>query len=107
MGSPGGGRDDGLVLRSVRSIIAKVAASSTSDRLLIYSTCGVRFVLFATALPLLMALSLGTIKATIVGRVAQLVRALLSHSRGPGFESLRVHQQPISDSADRSPPPRL
>jgi hypothetical protein len=25
------------------------------------------------------------------GRVAQLVRALLSHSRGPGFESLRVH----------------
>jgi polysaccharide biosynthesis/export protein len=25
------------------------------------------------------------------GRVAQLVRALLSHSRGPGFESLRAH----------------
>ena len=25
------------------------------------------------------------------GRVAQLVRALLSHSRGPGFESLRDH----------------
>ena len=27
----------------------------------------------------------------LVGRVAQLVRALLSHSRGPGFESLRAH----------------
>ena len=26
-----------------------------------------------------------------IGRVAQLVRALLSHSRGPGFESLRAH----------------
>ena len=26
------------------------------------------------------------------GRVAQLVRALLSHSRGPGFESLRAHE---------------
>lgn len=25
------------------------------------------------------------------GRVAQLVRALLSHSRGPGFESLHAH----------------
>ena len=29
--------------------------------------------------------------ALAFGRVAQLVRALLSHSRGPGFESLRVH----------------
>ena len=28
------------------------------------------------------------------GRVAQLVRALLSHSRGPGFESLRAHSSP-------------
>ncbi len=28
-----------------------------------------------------------------VGRVAQLVRALLSHSRGPGFESLRAHKK--------------
>lgn len=25
------------------------------------------------------------------GRVAQLVRALVSHTRGPGFESLRDH----------------
>src|SRR5450759_2516884 len=32
----------------------------------------------------------------LVGRVAQLVRALLSHSRGPGFESLRDHIQPRS-----------
>ncbi len=31
------------------------------------------------------------------GRVAQLVRALLSHSRGPGFESLRDHA-PLSRS---------
>src|ERR1035437_1201645 len=30
------------------------------------------------------------------GRVAQLVRALLSHSRGPGFESLRAHSMKIS-----------
>ena len=30
-----------------------------------------------------------------IGRVAQLVRALLSHSRGPGFESLRDHR-PLS-----------
>src|SRR2546423_6371749 len=29
--------------------------------------------------------------AMSIGRVAQLVRALLSHSRGPGFESLRDH----------------
>lgn len=28
---------------------------------------------------------------SVNGRVAQLVRALLSHSRGPGFESLRAH----------------
>jgi hypothetical protein len=27
-----------------------------------------------------------------VGRIAQLVRALLSHSRGPGFESLCAHK---------------
>jgi polysaccharide export outer membrane protein len=40
---------------------------------------------------LLMAYAPGTIRTTIDGRVAQLVRALLSHSRGPGFESLRVH----------------
>ena len=26
------------------------------------------------------------------GRIAQLVRALLSHSRGPGFESLCAHK---------------
>ena len=26
-----------------------------------------------------------------LGRVAQLVRALVSHTRGPGFESLRDH----------------
>src|ERR1035437_6754137 len=30
------------------------------------------------------------------GRVAQLVRALLSHSRGPGFESLRAHFMKLS-----------
>src|SRR5437667_11937882 len=30
------------------------------------------------------------------GRVAQLVRALLSHSRGPGFESLRDQSNRIS-----------
>jgi hypothetical protein len=29
-----------------------------------------------------------------VGRVAQLVRALVSHTRGPGFESLRDHARP-------------
>lgn len=34
---------------------------------------------------------LGYNLARFVGRVAQLVRALLSHSRGPGFESLRAH----------------
>jgi len=28
---------------------------------------------------------------SVIGRVAQLVRALLSHSRGPGFESLHAH----------------
>ena len=28
------------------------------------------------------------------GRIAQLVRALLSHSRGPGFESLCAHKSP-------------
>ena len=33
-----------------------------------------------------------------VGRVAQLVRALLSHSRGPGFESLRAHSMKVSIS---------
>jgi hypothetical protein len=27
----------------------------------------------------------------VCGRVAQLVRALVSHTRGPGFESLRDH----------------
>src|SRR5688500_4122590 len=27
----------------------------------------------------------------VAGRVAQLVRALVSHTRGPGFESLRDH----------------
>jgi polysaccharide export outer membrane protein len=31
----------------------------------------------------------------LIGRVAQLVRALLSHSRGPGFESLRAHSNPV------------
>ena len=29
--------------------------------------------------------------AKVEGRVAQLVRALVSHTRGPGFESLRDH----------------
>lgn len=33
--------------------------------------------------------------ARLFGRVAQLVRALLSHSRGPGFESLRAHKKPL------------
>src|ERR1019366_3734332 len=37
-----------------------------------------------------------TFPARIRGRVAQLVRALLSHSRGPGFESLRAHSMKIS-----------
>ncbi len=36
---------------------------------------------------------LGYNLARFVGRVAQLVRALLSHSRGPGFESLRAHKK--------------
>jgi hypothetical protein len=33
------------------------------------------------------------------GRVAQLVRALVSHTRGPGFESLRDHlyMVPLAD----------
>ena len=31
--------------------------------------------------------------ASCPGRVAQLVRALVSHTRGPGFESLRDHLQ--------------
>jgi hypothetical protein len=37
----------------------------------------------------------GGIAERFAGRVAQLVRALLSHSRGPGFESLRVHFRPL------------
>ncbi len=37
------------------------------------------------------------------GRVAQLVRALLSHSRGPGFESLRDHP-PLSRGKSRETP---
>jgi hypothetical protein len=32
-------------------------------------------------------------RCSAYGRVAQLVRALLSHSRGPGFESLRDHSK--------------
>ncbi len=41
------------------------------------------------------------------GRVAQLVRALLSHSRGPGFESLHAHaismlrERPVIITDDR------
>jgi hypothetical protein len=35
------------------------------------------------------------------GRVAQLVRALLSHSRGPGFESLRAHLYSKFDNTQR------
>ena len=31
----------------------------------------------------------------VAGRVAQLVRALLSHSRGPGFESLHAHKTQV------------
>ena len=27
----------------------------------------------------------------VIGRVAQMVRALVSHTRGPGFDSLRDH----------------
>ena len=42
---------------------------------------------------------LGYNLARFVGRVAQLVRALLSHSRGPGFESLCAHQQTVSYEA--------
>lgn len=38
------------------------------------------------------------------GRVAQLVRALLSHSRGPGFESLRAHS---STTVGRRPTPGI
>src|ERR1019366_7952761 len=37
-----------------------------------------------------------TFPPRIGGRVAQLVRALLSHSRGPGLESLRAHSMKIS-----------
>ena len=33
----------------------------------------------------------GAIILNQIGRVAQLVRALHSHCRGPGFESLRAH----------------
>jgi hypothetical protein len=33
-------------------------------------------------------------RGTTDGRVAQLVRALVSHTRGPGFESLRDHCAP-------------
>src|ERR1019366_4549406 len=40
--------------------------------------------------------SLAYFPPRIRGRVAQLVRALLSHSRGPGFESLRAHSMKIS-----------
>lgn len=43
------------------------------------------------ALILVKETGLGYNLARFVGRVAQLVRALLSHSRGPGFESLRAH----------------
>ncbi len=32
------------------------------------------------------------------GRVAQLVRALVSHTRGPGFKSLRDHHRSITQS---------
>ena len=30
----------------------------------------------------------------VIGRVAQMVRALVSHTRGPGFDSLRDHFDP-------------
>src|SRR5688572_33362658 len=36
------------------------------------------------------------------GRVAQLVRALVSHTRGPGFESLRDHSYIRLDTAAAS-----
>lgn len=32
-------------------------------------------------------------RCSATGRVAQLVRALVSHTRGPGFESLRDHTE--------------
>src|ERR1700752_337711 len=35
--------------------------------------------------------ALASSTAACAGRVAQLVRALVSHTRGPGFESLRDH----------------
>ncbi len=35
------------------------------------------------------------------GRVAQLVRALVSHTRGPGFESLRDHCPPYPDGGSK------
>ena len=37
-----------------------------------------------------------------VGRVAQLVRALVSHTRGPGFESLRDHTHSLEQTAAAS-----
>ena len=43
-------------------------------------------------------------KSRGTGRVAQLVRALLSHSRGPGFESLRAHFFPFPIPATRPVP---
>ena len=36
------------------------------------------------------------------GRVAQLVRALVSHTRGPGFESLRDHTHFVRTTAAAS-----
>src|SRR5688500_8574365 len=38
------------------------------------------------------------------GRVAQLVRALLSHSRGPRFESVRDHSPKASPASRRAMP---
>jgi hypothetical protein len=37
------------------------------------------------------------------GRVAQLVRALASHARGQGFESLHVHYTAVSEPGKTAP----
>jgi hypothetical protein len=41
---------------------------------------------------------LSTFRAPSFGRLAQLVRALVSHTRGPGFESRSVHQPSLASA---------
>ena len=41
------------------------------------------------------------------GRMAQLVRALLSHSRGPGFESLCAHKITVYCQNFKEPPTKM